>query len=169
MAATRTIALGAADTFQELRLRSGSHDTHSLAGARRRIPAPATALRRSRASGDAQLIRNIWIEDMQLLMGQPGKHGRMVTMFVNGNYYGIYHIQEHADDDYMASYYPGQCSDDYHFTGAAVTGSVHGAGIMEQPFGRQMKASPRQLHPGETMGGCDQSRRLHDPELLRRQ
>ena len=115
---------GAATSFQELRLRSGSHDTHSWLGTSENPPVPYGSPSVTR-SGDAQFIRNIWIEDMQLIMGQPGKRGRMVQMFFNGNYYGIYHIQEHADDDYMGSYFPGN-SDDYHFTGGATTGSVHG-------------------------------------------
>ncbi len=130
--------LGAVTEFQELRLRSGSHDTHSWLGTAENPPVPygsPSVLR----SGDAQYVRNIWIEDMQLLMGQPGKHGRMVNMFVNGNYYGMYHIQEHADDDYMGTYYPGS-SEDYHFTGAATTGSTHGTESWSTVWA-QMKAS----------------------------
>ncbi|MFN0127998.1 MAG: lamin tail domain-containing protein, partial [Verrucomicrobiales bacterium] len=46
------------------------------------------------------------------------------NMFVNGNYYGIYHIQEHPDEDYMGTYYPGG-SEDYHFTTGATNGSQH--------------------------------------------
>lgn len=129
-------ALGAVDTFQELRLRSGSHDTHSWLGTVENPPVPYGSVTRS---GDAQYVRNIWIEDTQLLMGQPGKHGRMVNMFVNGNYYGMYHIQEHADDDYMGTYYPGT-SDDYHFTGAATTGSSHGSETWNSVW-LQVKAS----------------------------
>ena len=130
--------LGAATDFQELRLRSGSHDTHSWLGTAENPPVPYGSPSVTR-SGDAQLVRNIWIEDMQLLMGQPGKHGRLVSLFVNGNYYGIYHIQEHPDDDYMGSYYPGS-AEDYHFTGAAVTGSVHATETWSTVW-NQMKAS----------------------------
>ena len=130
--------LGATNEFQELRLRSGSHDTHSWLGTAENPPVPYGSPSVFR-SGDAQLVRNIWIEDMQLLMGQPGKHGRMVQMFVNGNYYGIYHIQEHADDDYMGSYFPGG-SDDYHYTGGGTTGSVHGSESWSTVWA-QMKAS----------------------------
>ena len=130
--------LGATNEFQELRLRSGSHDTHSWLGTAENPPVPYGSPSIFR-SGDAQLVRNIWIEDMQLLMGQPGKHGRMVQMFVNGNYYGIYHIQEHADDDYMGSYFPGG-SNDYHYTGGGTTGSVHGNESWSTVWA-QMKAS----------------------------
>lgn len=131
-------ALGAVSEFNELRLRSGSHDTHSWIA----LPSnPGTGYGSPPVTrdGDAQYVRNIWIEDMQLLMGQPGKHGRMVNLFFNGNYYGMYHIQEHADNDYMGSYYPGS-SEDYHFTGAAVTGSANGTESWQTPW-QQMKAS----------------------------
>ena len=130
--------LGAATEFQELRLRSGSHDTHAWLGTAENPPVPygyPSVLR----SGDAQYVRNIWIEDLQLLMGQPGKHGRMVQMFVNGNYYGIYHLQEHADDDYMGTYFPGGTSD-YHYTGGATTGSTHGTETWSSVWS-QLKAS----------------------------
>lgn len=131
-------AEGAVNEFQELRLRSCSHDTHSWLGTAENPPVPYGSPAVTR-SGDAQLVRNIWMEDMQLLMGQPGKHGRMVNMFVNGNYYGIYHIQEHADEDYMASYFSGG-SEDYHFTGAANKGSQHGEESWSTVW-EQMKAS----------------------------
>lgn len=86
-------------------------------------------------SGDAQLARNPWIDEMQLAMGQPGKHGRQVHLFLNGSYHGIYHIHEHPDEDFMASYYPGP-REDFHFpavrqpvatTVAAITGVWPGA------------------------------------------
>ncbi len=131
-------AAGAVTEFQELRLRSGSHDTHSWIAAPSQ-PGTGYGSPPVQRDGDAQYIRNIWIEDMQLLMGQPGKHGRMVNLFVNGNYYGMYHIQEHADDDYMGTYYPGT-AEDYHFTGAAVTGSSHGPETWQSVW-QQLKAS----------------------------
>lgn len=131
-------ARGAATEFQEIRLRSGSHDTHSWLGTAENPPVPYGTPAVTR-SGDAQFVRNIFDEDMQFLMGQPGKHGRLVQLFVNGNYYGIYHIQEHPDDDYMGTYYPGT-SDDYHFTGGATTGSTHDAESWSTVWAR-LKAS----------------------------
>lgn len=132
-------AAGAATEFQELRLRSCSHDSLSWLGSASNPSIPYGSPPVTRR-GDAQFMRNNWIEDMQMLMGQPGKHGRMVNMFVNGNYYGLYHIQEHADEDYMASYFPGG-SEDYHFTGGGTTGSDHGGGnTWRQPWA-QLKSS----------------------------
>lgn len=116
----------AADEFKELRLRGHSHDTFFWLGTAENPPVPYGSPAVTR-SGDAQLTRNPWIDEMQLLMGQPGKRGRQVHLFLEGSYHGIYHIHEHPDDDFMASYYPGG-SDDYHFTGAATTGSDHGGG-----------------------------------------
>lgn len=115
-----------ADEFNELRLRSHSHDTFFWLGTRENPPVPygSPAVNRS---GDAQLARNPWIDEMQIAMGQPGKRGRQVHFYLNGAYHGIYHIHEHADEDFMASYYGGG-REDYHYTGAATTGSVHADG-----------------------------------------
>ena len=118
-------ARGAATEFQEIRLRSGSHDTHSWLGTAENPPVPFGSNPSLYRSGDAQFVRNIWQEDVHLLMGQPGMHGRLVQLYVNGNYYGMYHILEHPDDDYMGSYFPGT-SEDYHYTGGGTTGSLHG-------------------------------------------
>ncbi len=117
---------GAATQFKNLRLRSHSHDTFFWLGTRENPPVPYGDPPVTR-SGDAQLARNPWIDEMQLMMGQPGKHGRQVHLYLNGAYHGIYHIHEHPDDDYLASYYPGGASG-YHFTGGATTGSDHGGG-----------------------------------------
>ena len=114
----------AATSFKSLRIRSHSHDTFYWLGTAENPPVPYGDPSVNR-TGDAQLARNPWIDEMQLLMGQPGKHGRQVHLYLNGEYHGIYHIHEHADDDFMASYYPGS-SADFHFTGAATTGSDHG-------------------------------------------
>ena len=121
-----SLAPGAAVQFKELRLRSHSHDTFYWLGTAENPPVPYGSPSITR-SGDAQIGRNLWIEEMQILMGQPGKHGRQVHLYLNGSYHGIYHIEEHADDDYMASYFPGS-SDDFHYTGGATTGSDHGNG-----------------------------------------
>lgn len=117
---------GAATEFKELRLRSHSHDTFFWLATAENPPVPYGSPPVTR-SGDAQLMRNLWMDEMQLAMGQPGKHGRQVHLYLNGAYHGIYHIHEHPDDDFMARYYPG-ASDDFHFTGGATTGSNHGNG-----------------------------------------
>lgn len=117
---------GAATEFNELRIRSHSHDTFYWLGTVENPPVPYGDPPVNR-SGDAQLARNPWIDEMQLLMGQPGKHGRQVHLYLNGAYHGIYHIHEHADEDFMASYFPGS-REDYHFTAAVQRGSEHGAG-----------------------------------------
>ncbi|HWB03161.1 MAG TPA: lamin tail domain-containing protein [Verrucomicrobiales bacterium] len=131
-------ALGAATDFQEIRLRSGSHDTHSWLGTAENPPVPYGSPSVTR-SGDAQFVRNIFLDDVEFLMGQPSKHGRMVHMYINGVYYGMYCILEHPDDDYMASYYPGS-NEDYHYTGGGTTGSVHGTETWSTIW-NQMKSS----------------------------
>lgn len=117
---------GAATAFKELRLRSHSHDTFYWLGTRENPPVPYGNPPVTR-SGDAQLARNPWIDEMQLAMGQPGKRGRQVHLYLNGAYHGIYHVHEHADEDFMASYFPGG-SGDFHFVGGGTTGSDHGSG-----------------------------------------
>ncbi|MCC6234766.1 MAG: lamin tail domain-containing protein [Verrucomicrobiales bacterium] len=130
---------GAATDFKELRLRSHSHDTFYWLGTREDPPTPYGNPPVTR-SGDAQLVRNLWMEETQLLMGQPGKHGRQVHLFLNGSYHGIYHVQEHADHDFMASYFPGS-DQDFHFTGAALSGSSHGPADPWQATWSQVKSS----------------------------
>ena len=116
----------AATEFKELRLRSHSHDTFFWLGTSENPPVPYGNPSVTR-SGDAQLMRNLWVDEMQLAVGQPGKHGRQVHLYLNGAYHGIYHVVEHPDEDYLASYYPGS-SDDFHFTTSATKGSDHGNG-----------------------------------------
>lgn len=129
----------AAEEFKELRLRSHSHDTFYWLATRENPPTPYGSPAVTRG-GDAQLMRNLWMDEMQLEMGQLGKHGRQVHLYLNGSYHGIYHIHEHADEDYLASYLPGS-SADYHYTGAALGGSDHGAGDTWSKTWSQVKAS----------------------------
>lgn len=129
----------AADSFKELRLRSHSHDTFYWLGTREFPPTPYGTPSVNR-NGDAQLVRNLWMDEMQLKMGQPGKHGRQVHLFLNGSYHGIYHLHEHADEDFMASYFPG-VADDYHSTGATLGGSDHGDGDTWDKVWSRLKGS----------------------------
>jgi hypothetical protein len=77
---------------------------------------------------------------MQARMGQPAKRGRLVQLYLNGAYHGLYHIHEHPDEDYMASYFPGP-GEDYHFTGGGTTGSDHGGGDIWSTTWSTLKAS----------------------------
>lgn len=130
-----TAPVGAATEFKELRLRSHSHDTFHWLGTAENPP-----FDHQTRSGDAQLMRNLWTDEMQLRMGQPGKRGRQVHLYLNGSYHGIYHINERANEDYMASYYPGT-RDDYHSTVAADKGSDHGNGDLWAQTWAEMKSS----------------------------
>lgn len=130
---------GAATEFKEIRIRSHSHDTFYWLATSENPPVPYGDPPVNR-SGDAQYARNPWIDEMQMMMGQPGKHGRQVHLFLNGEYHGLYYIHEHADEHYMASYYSGGPSD-YHFSAAALSGSEHAPGdTWRQPW-NSMKAS----------------------------
>lgn len=131
--------VGAAEEFNELRLRSHSHDTFYWLGTRENPPVPYGSPSVTR-SGDAQLARNPWIEEMQMAMGQPGKRGRQVHLYLNGAYHGIYHVHEHADEDFMASYYPGSRRD-FHFTASAIGGSDHGGGDTWRQVWTRVKGS----------------------------
>lgn len=129
----------AASEFKELRLRSHSHDTFYWLGTAENPPVPYGNPPVTR-SGDAQLARNLWMDEMQIKMGQPGKRGRQVHLFLNGSYHGIYHVHEHADEDFMASYYPGG-PEEFHFSGGGTTGSDHGGGDTWTSAWAAMKAS----------------------------
>ena len=60
----------------------------------------------------AQYNRDQWVNDLYLAMGQPGTHGRWVHLYLNGLYWGLYHVHERPDGNFMASYFGGE-SEDY--------------------------------------------------------
>jgi len=55
----------------------------------------------------SQYNRDQWTNDLFLAMGQPGSHGRWVHLYLNGLYWGLYHLHERPDKDFMASYFGG--------------------------------------------------------------
>ncbi|MBL9135184.1 MAG: lamin tail domain-containing protein [Verrucomicrobiales bacterium] len=111
----------AATVFKELRLRGHSHDTFYWLATRENPPVPYGSPSVNR-SADAQYVRNLWIDQMQGEMGQPTKLGRQVHLYLNGSYHGLYHVHEHVDGDFMATYFGGS-PDDYQFTAATRGGS----------------------------------------------
>ena len=96
----------AAETFNRLNLRSGSHDSFFWLASAGNPPNSGGPQK-----GDAQYLRNRWINDMQLAMGHESQHGRYVQLYVNGEYRGQYQIHEWPNDDFTASYLGGEASD----------------------------------------------------------
>jgi len=62
-------------------------------------------------SRHAQYNRDQWTNDLFLAMGQPASHGRWVHLYLNGLYWGLYHLHERPDQDFMASYLGGEAQD----------------------------------------------------------
>jgi hypothetical protein len=83
---------GAVDEFQQLLLRTGSHDTFFWTHPE---------------GGRGNYLRNRWAFDRQLEMGQPAPHGRFVHVYINGRYEGMHHLMERPNADFMASYEGG--------------------------------------------------------------
>lgn len=52
-------------------------------------------------------LRRSWHDLTMLELGHPGLHIRFVNVFLNGEYWGLYQLREHADDHFMASYFGG--------------------------------------------------------------
>jgi hypothetical protein len=59
----------------------------------------------------AQMLRDQWASDTQREMGEFGRHGNYVNLFINGLYWGMYDLGERPDADYAATYLGGQASD----------------------------------------------------------
>ncbi len=65
--------------------------------------------------GDASsgiFVRDVVARDMQLAMGQPGSHGSWYHLYINGQYWGIFNIDERPEASFAASYFGGD-TDDY--------------------------------------------------------
>jgi hypothetical protein len=77
--------LAPADQFDQLELRNGSHDM---------------AMR-------GFYMANIFTDDTLLDMGQLNPHGRFVHLYLNGNYWGLYHLRERWGAGMHQSYLGG--------------------------------------------------------------
>ena len=76
----------ATETFDQLEFRSGSHD------------------RGMRGFG----LSNRFVDETLLDAGHNVPHGRFVHIYINGEYWGQYHMRERWNDDFLASYYGGE-------------------------------------------------------------
>lgn len=64
--------------------------------------------------GDSRgvFVRDVVARDMQLAMNQPSSHGGWYHLYINGQYWGIYNIDERPEANFAATYFGGK-SDDY--------------------------------------------------------
>ncbi len=101
---------GAVDEFEQLLLRSGSHDTW---------------LWTHPDGGRGNFLRNRWAYERQLEMGQLAPHSRFVHVYINGVYWGLHELMERPEADFMASY-DGDLASNYDVinAGQAVDGNL---------------------------------------------
>lgn len=100
-----------AETFDELTLRSGAHDSVFYLGAHQQ------------PLGNGQYIRNRFMQETQRRMGAMSTDGRFVQVFLNREYFGHFDLQEQPDASFMAAYL-GRDKDDYGAINAAVDGDL---------------------------------------------
>lgn len=72
---------------------------------------------------DAEYIRDTWLKDTQLAMGQASSHCTYVHLYLNGRYWGLYRPTERPSAPFLASWYGG-VEEDYDAlnSGQAVDG-----------------------------------------------
>ncbi len=81
--------MAAATEFDQIELRNGSHDMQ----------------------GRGFYLSNMFTDATMLDMGSASPHGRWVHLYLNGLYWGVYHLRERWSADWMASYYGGLDTD----------------------------------------------------------
>ncbi len=57
---------------------------------------------------NAQYLQDPFAKETQLDMDRPAAHQRMVHLYINGLYWGIYNVSEKLTNDFMASYLKGK-------------------------------------------------------------
>ena len=74
----------------------------------------------------ALFLRDQWLRDTHLAMGQPAAHGRYVHLYINNLYWGLYNIQERPSAPFLAEYFGGT-KDEYDAIngGEAVDGDLN--------------------------------------------
>jgi len=109
----------AADSFDQLLLRSASHDGVFYENGTKGI-----------------FIRNRWICDRQLAMDHPAPHGLFVHVYINAVYWGQYHLMERPNAAFMASYLGGEKEDyDALNKGVPVDGDLQAWNAMKASLG----------------------------------
>lgn len=62
--------------------------------------------------GNGVFVRDVVARDMQLAMGQPSSRGAYFHLYLNGQYWGIYNVDERPEANFGESYFGG-VADDY--------------------------------------------------------
>lgn len=83
------------DSFKSILLRGGGHDAWTFRN----------------DWNNASLIRNEFLHRLQQDMGQPSPYGRMVSLFLNGDYWGVYELQEFPHEHFNAAHHGGDPED----------------------------------------------------------
>lgn len=60
---------------------------------------------------EASYVRDQWVRDAQLELGQQSARGTFVHLYLSGIYWGIYNLCEHPDDHFASDYYGGSPED----------------------------------------------------------
>lgn len=94
------------EKFDAIDLRSGSHDMSSRGG----------------------YMAARFVDDTMLEMGQIAPHGRFVHVYLNGEYWGQYHLRERWNADMGSSYFGGE-KEDYDAISANNSGSEFQSGV----------------------------------------
>ena len=66
-------------------------------------------------------LSNRFVDETLLAAGHVATHGRFVHLYLNGEYWGQYHLREHIDDNFAASYFGGD-NEDFE----SIQGNDHG-------------------------------------------
>lgn len=97
--------------FDQLILRGGSTDTFPCTEWAAVGLGPNGSSYQRWARKWASYIRDQWVRDSQIAMGQPSAHGRFCHVYLNGIYWGLYNICEHPDEDFQADHLGGTAAD----------------------------------------------------------
>jgi len=99
------------DKFDQLILRAGSTDTFPCTEWGPVGLGPGGAAYQRWARAWASYIRDQWVRDSQLAMGQVSAHGGFCHVYLNGIYWGLYNVCEHPDEDFQADHLGGKSVD----------------------------------------------------------
>ena len=60
---------------------------------------------------ESQYLRDVWMKDTQLAMGNLSAHNTYVHLYLNGLYWGLYNPAERPDDAFLSTYLGGERED----------------------------------------------------------